>query len=451
MELTIQEMVEKARVAMDQIKDFTQEQVDQICYEAAKAVYKDRETLSEMAVEETRLGRVDHKIGKLELACSMMWEYLQDKPSVGVIAEHPELGITEVAKPVGVVACISPATNPGATPIANFMQAIKGKNAMIVSPAPRAKATSGRTVDLIREACVKCGAPADLIQCVENVSIEKSGQLMAAADLIVATGGAGMVKAAYSSGTPAYGVGPGNPPVILDRDFDIEEAVPIMAEASGFENGILCDGCNHFLYPVEKEAEVFEAWRKGNIVVFDKKEDVDKFREVMFPDGKANAEIIGHDADVIAKAAGFDVPKETEVIALKIDKIGAEEILTHEFLGPTMTMITYETFEEAVDKALKILTEQGGIGHGTGVLSHNEDHIRYVAEKIPVSRLMINQPSSDGWGPSHNGLPPTMSESCGTWGNNILAGNVDYIHFLNITRIARRLDKEWPDAEEMFK
>jgi succinate-semialdehyde dehydrogenase len=274
---------------------------------------------------------------------------------------------------------------------------------------------------------------------------------MAAADLIVATGGAGMVKAAYSSGTPAYGVGPGNPPVILDRDFDIEEAVPIMAEASSFENGILCDGCNHFLYPVEKEAEVFEAWRKGNIVVFDKKEDVDKFREVMFPDGKANAEIIGHDADVIAKAAGFDVPKETEVIALKIDKIGAEEILTHEFLGPTMTMITYETFEEAVDKALKILTEQGGIGHGTGVLSHNEDHIRYVAEKIPVSRLMINQPSSDGWGPSHNGLPPTMSESCGTWGNNILAGNVDYIHFLNITRIARRLDKEWPDAEEMFK
>ena len=451
MELTVQQMVEKARAAMAEIADYTQEQVDQLCFEAAKAVYKDRENLAVMAVEETGLGKVAHKIDKLDLACSMMWDYLKDKKSVGVIAEHPELGITEFAKPVGVVASISPATNPGATPVANFMQAIKGKNAVIVSPAPRAKNTSVRTCDLIRDAIVKCGAPGDLIQCIENVSIEKSGELMAAADLIVATGGAGMVKAAYSSGTPAFGVGPGNPPVILDRDFSVDDAVPIMAEASGFENGILCDGCNHFLYPQEKEAEVFEKWNAGGIVVFDKAEDVDKFRNVMFQDGKSNAEIIGKDADVIAKAAGFDIPKETEAIALKIDKVGKEEVLTHEFLGPTMTLISYDTFEEAVDKALKILTEQDGIGHGTGILSNTEEHIRYAAERIPVSRMMINQPSSDGWGPSHNGLPPTMSESCGTWGNNILSGNVDYIHFLNITRVARRLDIEWPDSEAMFK
>ena len=237
--MTIQEMIDRARVAVDAIKDYDQAQVDKLVYEAAKTSYKNAVWLAEEAVEETGLGFVEDKIAKNTDTPTAFWDYLKDKKSVGIIEEIPSLGLIKVAHPIGVIAAITPATNPTVTPLGNFMHTMKGKNAVIISPAPRAEKTSTDTVNLIREALKKCGAPEDLIQIVPEVTIAKSAELMEKCDLVIATGSSGLTKAAYSSGTPAYGVGPGNPPVILDRGYDLKDAAGKTVVAVGSDNGIL--------------------------------------------------------------------------------------------------------------------------------------------------------------------------------------------------------------------
>ena len=297
MALTIDEMIAKARAAVEAIKDYDQAQVDKLVYEAAKTIYKHAEELAREAVDETGLGFYQDKVAKNTDTPATFWDYLMDKKSVGIISEDKATGTIEIAHPIGVIAAITPATNPNVTPLGNFMHSMKGKNAMIVCPAPRAKKSSTHTVDLIREALVKCGAPADLIQIVEEPTIPHSAELMSKADLVLATGSFGLTKAAYSSGTPAYGVGPGNPPVILDRDYDLDECAKYSIEAVGSDNGILCDGQNLFLYPEEKEADVIAAFRKAGMAVFDDPADVAKFREALFMDtGKARPELVGKDA-----------------------------------------------------------------------------------------------------------------------------------------------------------
>lgn len=448
--MTIREQIDNARNALEQIKDYTQEQVDTLVYESAKIIYRNAEPLAKMAVEETRLGKVEDKIGKNTDTPTVFYDYLKDKKSVGIIREIPEEGIIEVAHPIGVIAAITPATNPTVTPLGNFMHAIKGKNALIVTPSPRAERTTTETINLIREALTQNGAPKDLIQVVENTSVEKSQELMALADLVLATGGPGLTKAAYSSGTPAYGVGPGNPPVILDRDYDLDAAAEMTVVAVGSDNGILCDGDNLLLYPQELETKCFDALRKAGFVVFDNKADVDKFRDVMFQSGKINADLLGKDAPEMAKAAGLTVPDTIKVIAFKIEAIGEQEVLSKEIMGPVLVLKSYDTFEAAVDMAITNMVESGGIGHTAGVFTNNREHIRYAGERIPVARLLINQPTPDAWGPATNGLSPAVSESCGTWGNNILADNVDYIHLLNVSRIVLPLEREVPDPVAIF-
>jgi succinate-semialdehyde dehydrogenase len=450
MNMTIQQLIDNARKALEQIKDYTQEQVDKLVYESAKIIYENAEPLAKMAVEETELGKVEDKIGKNTDTATVFYDYLKDKKSVGIIKEIPEEGIIEVAHPIGVIAAVTPATNPTVTPLGNFMHAVKGKNALVVTPSPRSEKTTTETINLIREALAKNGAPKDLIQVVENTSVQKSQALMALADLVLATGGPGLTKAAYSSGTPAYGVGPGNPPVILDRDYDLDAASEMTVVAVGSDNGILCDGDNLLLYPRELEGKFFDALSKAGVVVFDKKADVNKFRAVMFHDGKVNADLLGKDAPVLAKAAGLTVPDATKVIAFKIEAIGDKEVLSKEIMGPVVVLKNYDTFEEAVDMAVKNMTESGGIGHTAGVFTNNREHVRYAGERIPVARLLINQPTPDAWGPATNGLSPAVSESCGTWGNNILSGNVDYIHLLNVSRIVLPLDKKAPDPVKIF-
>lgn len=449
--MNIQDQVNNARKALLEIKDYTQKQVDKLMFESAKIIYENAKPLAKMAVEETEFGSYEDKIEKNTGTAAVFYDYLKDKKSVGIINEIPEEGIIEVAHPVGVIAAITPATNPTVTPLGNFMHAIKGKNAIIVSASPRAEQTTKRTVELIREALEKNGAPKDLIQVVEGPTIQKSQQLMEACDLIIATGSSSLTKAAYSSGTPAYGVGPGNPPVILDRDFDIKEAAKMTVVAIASDNGILCDGDNLFLYPQEKEEEVFAALREENVVIYDKKYDVDSFREVIFTEGKQNPNLIGKDAKVIAKKAGFDIDDNVKVIGLKVEDVGRVDVLNKEIMGPVVVLKGYDKFEDGVMMAVKNMVESGGIGHTAGLFSNNDAHIRYAGEKIPVSRLLINQPTPDAWGPTTNGLAPAVSEGCGTWGNNILSANVDYIHLLNVSKIALRLDKEMPDPEKIFK
>ena len=267
--MTVQEYVARARVAVNEISGYTQEQVDKLVYEGAKIIYKNAVPLAKLAVEETGLGFVEDKIGKNTDTPTVFYDYLKDKKSVGIIEEIPELGIMKVAHPVGVIAAITPCTNPTVTPLGNFMHAVKGKNALVISPHPRSLQTTTDTVNLIREALVKCGAPADLIQVLEEPSMAASAELMAACDLVVATGSSGLTKAAHESGTPAYGVGPGNPPAIVDRGYDLTEAAKMTVIAVGSDNGILCDGDNMLLYPEESETAMVDALKAEGVVVFE--------------------------------------------------------------------------------------------------------------------------------------------------------------------------------------
>lgn len=448
--MNVQQYVERARVAMEQIKDYDQAKIDKLVYESAKIIYKNARPLAEEAVAETGLGCVEDKVAKNVDTPTVFYDYLKDKRSVGIISEDAGTGIIEVAHPVGVVAAITPATNPTVTPLGNAMHALKGKNAVIVSPAPRAAKTTTDTVNLIRKAIAACGAPEDLVQVLDEVTLENSQALMEACDLIIATGGSGMVKAAYSSGTPAYGVGPGNPPVILDRGFDLTDAAKQSVVAVGSDNGILCDGDNLLLYPQDSENAFFQALKDEGVVLFEDKKDVEAFGKVLFVNGKANPELVGKDASAIAKAAGLTLPAGTKVVGLKLDVVGSANVLNKEIMGPIVILKSYDTFENAVAMAIQNMEESGGIGHTAGLFSNDKAHIEYAAERIPVARILVNQPTPDAWGPASNGLSPAVSESCGTWGNNILSGNVDYIHMLNVSKIAMPLDVKLPDPTVLF-
>ena len=424
--MTVQEYVERARVAVNEISGYTQEQVDKLVYEGAKIIYKNAVPLARLAVDETGLGYYEDKICKNTDTPTVFYDYLKDKKSVGIIKEIPELGLMEVAHPVGVVAAITPCTNPTVTPLGNFMHAVKGKNALVISPHPRSLQTTTDTVNLIREALVKCGAPADLIQVLAEPSMAASAELMAACDLVIATGSSGLTKAAHESGTPAYGVGPGNPPAIVDRGYDLTEAAKMTVIA------------------------MVDALKAEGVVVFEDKAEIAQFRDALFHDGKLNPALIGKDAPVIAKAAGFDIPETTKVVALKVDAVGKADVLNKEIMGPIVVLKGYDTFENAVDMAVNNMVESGGIGHTAGIFTNDEAHVRYAGERIPVARLLVNQPTPDAWGPATNSLSPAVSEGCGTWGNNILADNVDYIHMLNVSKIVMPLDVELPDGEKIF-
>jgi len=448
--MTIQNKIDRARAAVEAISGYTQEQIDKLVFESAKIIYKNAEPLARLAVDETGLGSYEDKICKNTDTPTAFWDYLKDKKSVGIINEDPSQGLIEAAHPIGVIGAITPATNPTVTPLGNFMHTLKGKNAVIISPAPRAEKTSTETVNLIRQALAANGAPEDLIQIVNDVTIEKSQELMEKCDLVLATGGAGLTKAAYSSGTPAYGVGPGNPPVILDRDYDLKDAAEKTIVAVCSDNGILCDGDNLLLYPQELEADFFAELKAAGAVIFEDEADVAKFRDVLFHDGHVNSGLVGKDTAVIADAAGISIPAGTQVIALKVEGIGHADVLCKEIMGPVVVLKSYETFEEAVDMAVRNMEEAGGTGHTAGLFTNDEAHILYAGAKIPVARMLINQPTPDAWGPASNALSPAVSEGCGTWGNNILAGNVDYIHMVNVTKIVKPLDIELPDGAKIF-
>ena len=447
---TLQEALPLIRASQEAYSNFTQEQVDAICEKTAMAVSKMRIPLAKMACEETGYGIVVDKVTKNQYASEHIWNYMRNKKTCGIISEDRAFGVKKIASPKGVIAAITPTTNPTSTTIYKIMLALKTRNAIILSPHPHAVNCSIAAAKIMRDAAIEAGLPEHVISWISVPSLEISDVLMKSVDLIIATGGSGMVKAAYSSGTPAYGVGPGNPPVVLDRGYDLEDAAKKTVVAVGSDNGILCDGDNLLLYPQESEEAFFEALKQEGVVLFEEKKDVEEFGKVLFVNGKANPEMVGKDAPVIAEAAGFSIPKDTKVVGLKIDAVGRANILNKEIMGPIVVLKSYETFEEATAMAVQNMEEAGGIGHTAGIFSNDKKHIDYYAERIPVARVLVNQPTPDAWGPSTNGLSPAVSESCGTWGNNILCENVDYIHLINVSKIALPLDVELPSGEELF-
>lgn len=433
--MTVEKLVSNARKAMEEISEYNQEQVDAMLYAISKTIFDQAEPLAKMAREETRLGRLDHKIGKNKGMATNIFSHLKGKKSVGVIGEIEDEGLIEIAHPVGVIGSVTPTTNPTITPLGNGLMALKGKNAMIVSPHPRSKNTTKKTIELMREALASVGAPKDLLQVIDEPTIELSQRLMRAVDLVVATGGPGLVKSAYASGKPAYGVGPGNVQGILDRDFDIDTAAELTVVGRSFDNGIVCACQQSLIYPAEKEQEVFQALEAKKAAVLTDSTSIEKLRQTIFPEGAANPEMVGQDPQIIAAAAGIEIAPDAEIIAVKVDKNGKEEMFCKEKINPVLVMKSYETFEEAVAYAKENLLMEGA-GHSAGLFSNNQEHMVYAGEELPVSRLVVNQPTIDAGGSPANGLNPTVSLGCGSWGNNIISENLNYKHLINISRVS---------------
>lgn len=434
--INIKDMVEKARIAQKEFEAYTQAEVDAIVKAMAKVVYDNAELLAREAVEETGMGVYEDKVAKNRGKSKNIWNRLKNKRSIGILAEEPEKGLITIAKPIGVVCAVTPTTNPIVTPMCNAMFALKGGNAIIIAPHPRAKKCSKHTVDLMNEKIRRLNAPKNLIQIIPEPSIELTNELMKVCDVIIATGGMEMVKAAYSNGKPSFGVGAGNVQVIIDRDVDFMEAAAKVVAGRAFDNGIICSGEQSIIAPADKYEEVIAAMKANGAYYIEDAATVDSFRKVMFPEGKLNGKIVGQSVQFIAKLAGVEVPEGTRVLLFKPAGIGKEDFLCKEKMCPAMIALKYDTFEEAIRIAQTNL-ELEGKGHTAAIHSCDVDHIKYAGENLTVSRLVVNASSSlTAGGALTNSLNPTTTLGCGSWGNNSISENLDYKHLINVSRIA---------------
>ncbi len=438
--MEINKLVTKAKLAMAEIEAYDQEQTDELTRVIAEAILAHDVELAEEAVAETGLGRVDHKTGKNQGMATNIYNHLKGKKSVGIIGKEPEKGLIKVAHPMGVVGSVAPTTNPTITPLGNGLMALKGKNAMIVSPHPRALKTTTHTVEIMREALASIGAPKDLLQVISEPTVEKSQELMAAVDVVVATGGPGMVKAAYSSGKPAYGVGPGNVQLILDDDFNVAVAAEMAVIGRSFDNGIVCACTQSLIYPIDRQEEVLEELRNQQAYVVTDETEVAKFRNLLFPEGRTNPAFVGKSPQIIGEAIGVAVPADSEIIALSLSDYGEADSLSKEKMNPVLGLYGYQSFDQAVEIAKANLNVEGR-GHSAGILTHTEDHAIRLGQELPVSRIVVNQPTIDAGGSPNNGLNPTVSLGCGSWGNNIISENLTFEHLLNVSRIANFIEK----------
>ncbi|MCQ1530437.1 aldehyde dehydrogenase family protein [Lutispora saccharofermentans] len=446
-----QELVEKAKVALKQIESYTQEQVDELVYAACLTFREHADELSTEVVEETGLGNVEDKRIKNFGTADTMWQNLKGKKSVGIIDRDEENGLIYVASPKGVIISVAPTTNPNITALCNAVFAIKGRNTVVVSPHPRAKKTTKHTIDLIRETFKKMGAPEDIIQMATEPSVELTQELMKAGDVVVATGGMAMVKSAYSSGKPAFGVGAGNVQTVVDRGFDYDEACAQIVESRSFDNGLICAGNQSIIFPAEDEERIVAGLKKNNAYYMDDPVEADKFREFLFPDGKhINSKAVGQSAVKLAEMAGMAIPDGTRAIAVRGSKIGAEDALCGEKMCPVLVILPYHTFEEAVEIAKTNLLYQGA-GHSAVIHTNDDAKVEYMGTHLPVSRLLVNQPgiAAAGTNPVFiNGLNATTSLGCGSWGNNSISENLTYKHLINISRIAYRKPGAKPATQE---
>lgn len=431
----INDMIIKARKAQAEFESFDQKRVDIIVREIGKVVYDNAEVLARMAIDETKMGVYEDKVAKNRGKSKIIWNDLKDKKSVDEISRDLDLNIIEIAKPIGVVGAVTPTTNPIVTPMCNAMFALKGRNSIIIAPHPRAKGCSSETVRLINESIERLGAPKHLIQIIEGPSIEKTNDLMQQADVVVATGGMGMVKAAYSSGKPAFGVGAGNVQIIIDRDIDFEDAAKKIITGRTFDNGIICSGEQTVIAHEDDYDQVMGAFvAQGGYLITDQIEK-DKLRKTLFTEGHMNKDVVGQSVQTIAKLAGLDIPEDRKVILVEADGIGSEELFCREKMCPVLATFTYASFEEGI-KIAKTNLELEGNGHTAGIHSNNISNIKRVGEVLSVSRVVVNAPTSTTAGGSFtNGFAPTTTLGCGSWGNNSISENFTYKHLINISRI----------------
>lgn len=432
----VQEFIDRARLAQREFETYSQEEVDRAVRAVGKAVFDAAEPLAQLAVEETRMGNYEDKVAKNKGKTKITWARLKGVKSRGIIARHEDQGIVEVAKPMGVIGCIPPTTNPTMTPAHNAMCALKGGNALLISPHPRAKKTGVETVRLMREALKSVGAPVDLIQIIPDPTLEVSSLVMSMCDCTVATGGPGMVKAAYSSGKPSYGVGAGNVQTIVDTDADLALSAKQIVRSRTYDNGVLCT-CEQCVHVHESQYdELVKLLEQEGAFYVSAPEDVDKMRSGMFPTGEINKDCVGATPQAIGVICGVEVPSDAKLIMIKVDRYGADEFLCKEKLCPVMCVTSYGTWEEGVANAKANLLNMGA-GHSAVIRSNTPEHIDYAGEELPVSRVGVNMIGSSGLGGAFdNGLNPTATLGCGSWGNNSISENLWWHHLVNIARIA---------------
>ena len=443
--------LEKVKKAQEEFKSFTQEQVDKIFFAVAMAANQNRIPLAKMAYEETKMGVVEDKVIKNHFASEYIYNKYKNSKTCGVIEEDKEFGFTKVAEPIGVVAAIIPTTNPTSTVIFKSLISLKTRNGVFISPHPRAKKSTIEAAKLVLSAAEKAGAPKGIIGWIDEPSLELTNTLMQEADIILATGGPGMVKAAYSSGKPAIGVGAGNTPALIDETADIKMAVMSIVHSKTFDNGLICSSeqsciVNKNIYEkVKKEFELRGCY-------FLKEKEIEKLRQTILINGALNAKIVGQKPCEIAKLAGFEVDKDVKVLIGEVKNIEGEAF-AHEKLSPILAMYKAEDFEDGIKKAKK-LVESGGIGHTCSIYLDNireREKLNKFQSVMKTCRVMVNTPSAQGGiGDIYNfALTPSLTLGCGSWGGNSVSDNVGIINLLNIKKIVeRRENMLWFRAPE---
>lgn len=435
-------VIDRVKTAQEVLSTYSQEQVDKIFAAMALAANNARIPLAKMAVEETGMGIVEDKVIKNHFASEEIYNKYRDAKTCGVIERDETNGYTKVAEPVGVIAGVIPTTNPTSTTIFKSLLALKTRNGIIFSPHPRAKKCTIATAKLMLEAAVKAGAPDHIIGWIDEPSIDMTQHLMGheGIAMILATGGPGMVKAAYSSGKPALGVGAGNTPAIIDETADIKMAVSSVLMSKTFDNGMICASEQSVIVHKDIYDEVKKEFEYRGAYILNKKEK-DKVAKTIIQDGKLNAAIVGQPAYKIAALAGVKVPEETKVLIGEVSKIGKEEEFSFEKLSPVLAMYKADSFEDAVSDAAELI-HFAGRGH-TSVLytaEHNKDRIKHFSDQLDTGRILINTPASQGGiGDLYNfRLDPSLTLGCGSWGGNAASENVGVKHLVNIKTVAER-------------
>lgn len=434
--------IKELREAQRVFATYTQEQVDEIFRQAAMAANDNRIKLAKMAVDETGMGIVEDKVIKNHFAAEYIYNQYKDMKTCGVLEEDKTFGITKVAEPIGVISAIVPTTNPTSTAIFKTLIALKTRNAIIISPHPRAKKATIEAARIVLEAAVKAGAPEGIIGWIDEPSVELSQNVMRESDIILATGGPAMVKAAYSSGRPALGVGAGNTPAIIDETAHIKMAVNSILLSKTFDNGVICASEQSLVVLDQVYDEVKnELSDRGAYIL--KGEEVDKVRKIILNEkGGLNANIVGQSAYKIAEMAGVNVPTTAKVLVGEVESVELEEPFSHEKLSPILAMYRVKSYEEALEKANRLI-ELGGMGH-TSILYTDQlksrDRILQFGEKMKTARTLINMPASQGAiGDIFNfKLAPSLTLGCGSWGGNSVSENVGPKHLINVKSIAER-------------
>ena len=447
-------LIGRARAAQKIYEGYDQAQVDEVVLAAGWAIVKpdNNRRLAELAVRDTGLGNVPDKLAKNERKTLGLLRDLKGAKSVGVIAEYPDLGIVEIARPVGVVAAITPSTNPGATPANKIINALKGRNAVILAPSPKGWSTAALLLDFVHAELDKVGAPRDLVQALPSpVTKDTTYELMRQADLVVATGSQANVRAAYASGTPAVGVGLGNVSVIVDATADLPDAAAKIRDSKCFDNATSCSSENAVIVVEAVYAAMLAEFGKVGGALLDAAEK-EKLRAAMWPSGKLNPALMARPVADILKLAGLSRPELQGARFLMVEEegIGGKFPFSGEKLSLVLALYRVRDFGHAFDTVRELYAYQGA-GHSVGIHTKDDAHVMRLGLEMPAARVIVNQAHAiANGGAFDNGLPFSLSMGCGTWGRNSISENMNYRHYLNTTRIVRTIPARVPTTEDIF-